>query len=91
MMHNWWHALRQLVEGGKVAGEDWQAVIVRLQTLVSKATGYVPVISALTAPKLEEFRAAPSLSQVNARLALTARICLGKSVLVTSPPRSILI
>ena len=47
---------RQLAEGGKVAGEDWQAVVTRLHTLVTRATEYVPIISTLTPPKLEEIQ-----------------------------------
>ena len=47
---------RQLAEGGKVAGEDWQAVVTRLHTLVTRAAEYVPIISTLTPPKLEEIQ-----------------------------------
>ena len=47
---HWWADLRLLVEGGKVAGEDRQTVVTRLQTLVTKAAEYVLIISALTVP-----------------------------------------
>ena len=66
---HWWADLRRLVEGGKVAGEDWQAVVTCLQTLVTKASEYVPIISALTVPKFEEIQAQSS-SQAGASTSL---------------------
>ena len=66
---HWWADLRLLVEGGKDAAEDWQAVVTRLQTLATKATEYVPIISALTVPKLEAIQA-QSLSQAGASTSL---------------------
>ena len=52
--------LRLLIEGAKVAGEDWQGVVTRLQTLVNTASMYVPIISALTPPKLKDTEAQSS-------------------------------
>ena len=40
-----------------VASEDWQAVVTHLQALVTKASEYVPIISALTVLKFKEIQA----------------------------------
>ena len=60
VMQHWWKDLRLLIEGGKIAGEDWQSVVTRLQTVVNTASTYVPIISALTPPKFEDQEAQSS-------------------------------
>ena len=59
-MQHWWKDLRLLIEGGKIAGEDWHSVVTRLQTVVNTASTYVPIISALTPPKFEDQEAQSS-------------------------------
>ena len=78
---HWWADLRLLVEGGKVAGEDWQSVVTRLQTLVIKAAEYVPVISALAIPKLEEIQA-----QSSSQAVASTSLMLGSKRLRERPP-----